>query len=204
MIIKVCGMREAENIKDVDNIDAVNWMGFIFFPKSKRHVESLPSYMPRNSKRVGVFVNAEKDDILTKCHEYSFDIIQLHGNEDADYCQSLRHLLDKSIKIIKMIQVSDNTDIRSVSMYEDVVDYFLFETKCQSYGGSGTQFDWNILEQYEGSRPFLITGGITPDDAEKVKAFHHPMFAGIDLNSKFETSPAFKNVEAIKAFVANF
>ena len=103
-----------------------------------------------------------------------------------------------------MIQVSDNTDIRSVSMYEDVVDYFLFETKCQSYGGSGTQFDWNILEQYEGSRPFLITGGITPDDAEKVKAFHHPMFAGIDLNSKFETSPAFKNVETIKAFVANF
>lgn len=197
-------MRDADNIKDIDNIDKVNWMGFIFFDKSKRNVESLPSYMPVKSKRVGVFVNADKGDILSKAREYGFNIIQLHGNEDADYCQSLRQMLDKDIQIIKMIQVSDSSDIHNVSIYEDSVDYFLFETKCQSYGGSGTQFDWNILEEYEGTKPFLITGGISPDDVDKVKAFHHPMFAGIDLNSKFETAPAFKDVEAIKAFVANF
>lgn len=197
-------MRDADNIKDVDNIDKVNWMGFIFFAKSKRNVESLPSYMPVKSKRVGVFVNAAKGDILSKVREYGFNIIQLHGNEDADYCQSLRQMLGKDIQIIKMIQVSDSSDIHNVSIYEDSVDYFLFETKCQSYGGSGTQFDWNILEEYEGTKPFLITGGISPDDVDKVKAFHHPMFAGIDLNSKFETAPAFKDVEAIKTFVANF
>ncbi|MCR5313267.1 MAG: phosphoribosylanthranilate isomerase [Bacteroidaceae bacterium] len=201
MIIKVCGMREPENIRNVDGINEVNWMGFIFFPKSSRNVSSLPSYMPQNKKRVGVFVNEDKTEIIRLCQEFAFDIIQLHGDESPEYCKELRELVKNDVKIIKMIQISELADIKHTEKYYDLVDYFLFETKTKGYGGSGKQFDWDILNEYNGNIPFLITGGIGPDDADKVISFKHPQFAGIDLNSKFEVSPALKDVEAIMNFV---
>jgi len=202
MIIKVCGMRDAKNIQEVDEIEAVNWMGFIFFPRSSRDVGvEVPSYMPENTKRVGVFVNEYQGNIQLRLRDYNFDLVQLHGDETPEYCVELRKFIPENVQIIKMIQIAEHEDIKKASEYEDAVDYFLFETKCSCYGGSGKQFDWSILSQYKGKKPFILTGGIGPDDAEKVKAFQHPMFAGIDLNSKFESAPAMKDVEAIKKFI---
>ncbi len=201
MIIKVCGMRDADNIRQLDEAKIADWMGFIFFEKSSRNVESLPDYMPKNCKRVGVFVNEPIEGILERVKTFGFNLVQLHGNETAEYCEQLRSQLPKDVKIIKMFQISSSKDLMPCGAYETIVDYFLFETKCESYGGSGKQFDWDILNMYPGLTPFILTGGIGPNDVEKVKAFHHPLCKGIDLNSKFEVSPAFKDIELLKKFI---
>lgn len=201
MIIKVCGMRDADNIRQIDELGCVDWMGFIFYPRSSRFVSEVPSYLPRHCQRVGVFVNANHEEIQQRQTVFAFNLIQLHGNETPEYVQTLREKIGNEMKIIKMIQVSSLEDLDSTLPYEKVVDYFLFETKYKGYGGSGKQFDWEILQHYKGQTPFLLTGGISPDDAEKVKAFHHPLFAGIDLNSRFETAPALKDIKLIKEFI---
>lgn len=201
MIIKVCGMRDADNIRQLDEAGIADWMGFIFFEKSSRNVTALPDYMPHNCKRVGVFVNEPIDSIIRKTRDFGFDIIQLHGNESPEYCNALKASLPDGIRFIKMIQIETLADINATTEYASIVDYFLFETKCSGYGGSGRQFDWEILQQYSGTTPFLITGGITADDADKVLSFQHPMFAGIDLNSKFETAPALKDIDLLKNFI---
>ncbi len=201
MIVKVCGMRDAENIRQVDELGTVDWMGFIFFLRSSRHVSEVPTYLPQHSKRVGVFVNASVEDIACRVKTFGFHLIQLHGHETPNDILSLRNALGNNVKVIKMIQISSQEDLAKTQQYEGLVDYFLFETKCQGYGGSGQQFDWDILQHYTGDTPFLITGGIGADDAEKVRAFKHPQWAGIDLNSRFETASAFKDVPKIKDFV---
>ena len=200
LIIKVCGMREADNIRAVDELASVDWMGFIFYPRSSRHVSQVPAFMPENTKRVGVFVNATANEILEHLSLFSLDLIQLHGHESADFCRELRALLPEGTGIIKMVQVVSIDDLQRATEYEGTVDYLLFETRCEGYGGSGQQFDWHILDDYHGRTPFLLTGGIGPDDAEKLLSFSHPMMAGIDLNSKFESAPAMKDVKMLKDF----
>ena len=200
LIIKVCGMREADNIRAVDELASVDWMGFIFYPRSSRHVSQVPAFMPEHTKRVGVFVNATANEILEHLSLFSLDLIQLHGHESADFCRELRALLPEGTGIIKMVQVGSIDDLQRATEYEGTVDYLLFETRCEGYGGSGQQFDWRILDDYHGRTPFLLTGGIGPCDADKMLSFSHPMMAGIDLNSKFESAPAMKDVKMLKDF----
>lgn len=195
-------MREPDNIRQVDALPGVDWMGFIFYPHSPRFVSEVLTYLPQHCKRVGVFVNAALEDILHHQEEFGFNLIQLHGNETPDYCQQLRSCIDKDIQIIKMIPITISSDLDETKRYEGIVDYFLFETRCSIYGGCGKQFDWDILQGYDGHTPFLLTGGIKPTDAEKVQAFHHPQFVGIDLNSVFETSPAMKDPALLRTFLS--
>lgn len=201
MIIKVCGMRDADNIHAIDTLEGVDWMGFIFYPPSSRYVDNVPTYLPQNKARVGVFVNETLQGIIDRMNSFHFNLIQLHGHETPDFCKQLRNTIGKEIQIIKMIQINEPSDLDSIRQYEGNVDYFLFETKCKEYGGSGKQFDWDILTQYEDSTPFLITGGIKPADVEKIQSLHHPKFAGIDLNSGFEVSPAMKDAKLIQEFI---
>lgn len=196
-------MRDADNIRLLDEAKVANWMGFIFFEKSSRNVTSLPDYTPTNCKRVGVFVNDSITEIMKRTKEFGFNLVQLHGTESTSYINALKLSLPQEVQLIKMFPIESLDDLEATSEYEGLVDYFLFETKCSGYGGSGKQFDWDILQHYKGKTPFLITGGIGPDDAEKVNAFNHPRFAGIDLNSKFELSPALKDIELIKDFIKN-
>lgn len=155
--------------------------------------------------RVGVFVDDMPQNIVTRVYNYNLDYIQLHGYEPRETCENLRATIDpdikKDIKIIKAISVSTVEDIKKYKEYVGAVDLFLFDTKCKTVGGSGEQFDWSVLEQYDGDVPFLLSGGIGPDDTERVKAFHHPKCIGIDLNSKFEIEPALKDVEKLKEFL---
>ena len=159
----------------------------------------------KSPARVGVFVDDMVQNIVTRVVNYHLDYVQLHGNEPREMCENLRLTLDPDIrpgiKIIKAISVSDASDIQKYKEYVGAVDLFLFDTKCKTVGGSGEQFDWQVLEQYDGETPFLLSGGIGPDDAERVKSFHHPQCIGIDLNSKFETEPALKDVEKLKDFL---
>ena len=200
MIIKVCGMRDAENIRAVEQLLA-SWMGFIFWPKSSRYVSERPSYLPTHCKRVGVFVDADIEQIKHTVEDYALDIVQLHGHETPEFLRQLRSVFDHSIAIIKAFNIATEDDLKTTQAYEGIADYFLFDTKGQSVGGNGEKFDWSVLDAYDGSTPFLLSGGIGPDDANRVRAFHHPQCIGIDLNSRFEVEPAYKDIKKLKTFL---
>lgn len=219
MVIKVCGMRDAQNIREVSQL-GVDMIGMVFYPKSPRYVEMqsshagiIPDYVKediniksaKSPARVGVFVDDMVQNIVTRVVNYHLDYVQLHGNEPREMCENLRLTLDPDIrpgiKIIKAISVSDASDIQKYKEYVGAVDLFLFDTKCKTVGGSGRQFDWQVLEQYDGEVPFLLSGGIGPEDASRLHAFHHPKCIGIDLNSRFEIEPGVKDVEKLKGFL---
>ena len=200
MIIKVCGMRDADNIREVEKL-GIDWMGFIFWPKSSRYVSERPAYLPQKCKRVGVFVNATIDDIRQHIADYSLDIVQLHGHESTDSIRSLRSLCGDVISIIKAFNIATKEDLNATTPYAGLVDYFLFDTKGPSVGGNGEKFDWSVLEVYNGDTPFLLSGGIGPDDAERILDYHHPKCIGIDLNSRFEIEPGIKDITKLKTFL---
>ena len=156
-------------------------------------------------QRVGVFVDEMPQNVITRVVNFQLNLIQLHGHETPTYIRNLRRTLDPDIspgiRFIKAISVSSRDDIAANKDYADCVDYFLFDTKCKTVGGSGEQFDWSVLEAYDGDIPFLLSGGIGPDDAERVRNFHHPQCIGIDLNSRFESEPGFKDVAALRQFI---
>lgn len=207
-------MRDADNIRDISAL-GVDMIGLIFYPPSPRYVQQfssgagiIPDYAPDMGKtplRVGVFVDDMPQNIVTRVYNYKLDYIQLHGNEPRETLENLRATIDPDIKpkikIIKAISVSSAEDIKKYKEYVGAADFFLFDTKCKTVGGSGEQFDWQVLQAYDGDVPFLLSGGIGPDDAERVKNFHHPKCIGIDLNSKFEIEPALKDVEKLKQFL---
>ena len=212
-------MRDAQNIREVSQL-GVDMIGMIFYPKSPRYVEMqsshagiIPDYVKediniksaKSPARVGVFVDDMVQNIVTRVVNYHLDYVQLHGNEPREMCENLRLTLDPDIrpdiKIIKAISVSDASDIQKYKEYVGAVDLFLFDTKCKTVGGSGQQFDWQVLEQYDGEVPFLLSGGIGPEDASRLHAFHHPKCIGIDLNSRFEVEPGVKDVEKLKGFL---
>ena len=207
-------MRDADNIRDISAL-GVDMIGLIFYPPSPRYVQQfssgagiIPDYAPDMGKtplRVGVFVDDMPQNIVTRVYNYKLDYIQLHGNEPRETLENLRATIDPDIKpkikIIKAISVSSAEDIRKYKEYVGAADLFLFDTKCKTVGGSGELFDWQVLQAYDGDVPFLLSGGIGPDDAERIKNFHHPKCIGIDLNSKFEIEPALKDVEKLKQFL---
>ena len=207
-------MRDADNIRDISAL-GVDMIGLIFYPPSPRYVQQfssgagiIPDYAPDMGKtplRVGVFVDDMPQNIVTRVYNYKLDYIQLHGNEPRETLENLRATIDPdinpNIKIIKAICVSSAEDIKKYKEYVGAADLFLFDTKCKTVGGSGEQFDWQVLQAYDGDVPFLLSGGIGPDDAERIKNFHHPKCIGIDLNSKFEIEPALKDVEKLKQFL---
>ena len=198
--VKVCGMRDGENIREVDRL-GIDWMGFIFYPKSSRFVDSVPTYLPVSVRRVGVFVNADPEYILDKVKLFSLGAVQLHGHETPEAVLSIKENLPPDTLVVKALNIGTPEDLAPVAAYEGMVDFFLFDTKASLAGGNGTKFDWNVLSSYNGSTPFFLSGGIGPDDAERVLSFSHPMLRGIDLNSRFEISPGVKDTSLLKRFL---
>ena len=189
-------MRDSENIRAIEQTKA-DLMGFIFLPKSPRFVASLPEYMPKKQKRVGVFVNASLEQILAKAQKFSLEYIQLHGDEPPAFCSELKN---RGLKVIRAQRIANADDIIRAESY-NMADLMIFDTKTELYGGSGKKFNWQLLENYKGCVPFLLSGGIRSDTFEEIKAFIPPPFAGIDLNSGFELSPALKDVGKLNNFI---
>ena len=206
LVIKVCGMRESTNIQEIEAL-GIDWLGLIFWPKSSRYVSQRPDYLPRNAKRVGVFVDEAPEKIVSICRLYRLDYIQLHGQESKAYINQLHDLIANQgddilpPQLIKAFSIATTEDLAQTKTYEGLVDYFLFDTKGPSVGGNGLQFDWDVLADYHGKTPFLLSGGIGPDDAERIHAFHHPQCIGIDLNSRFELSPGLKDITVLRKFL---
>lgn len=197
MIIKVCGMRDAANIEAVEALKPT-MMGFICWDKSPRYVSRRPLYMPVCLK-TGVFVDADADYIVSKVRELSLDYIQLHGSESPEFCTQIKNIT--GLKVIKAVPVKDASFAELAELYTKAADLLLFDTKCSCKGGSGEQFDWTLIDTYQGSLPFLLSGGIGADDAIRIKEIKNPCFAGIDLNSRFEISAALKDVEKLRSFI---
>lgn len=211
-------MRDGENIREVASL-GIDYIGMIFWSKSPRNVTMIPTHagiIPDRAstlsttgknvpRRVGVFVDEMPQNIITRVVSYQLDVVQLHGQESPTVIRNLRATLDPDlcpgIQIWKAVSVSTPADIACCRDYEDCVDAFLFDTRSPSVGGSGRQFDWSILDAYDGQLPFMLSGGIGPDDADHIRAYSHPRLMGIDLNSRFETSPAQKDVAALRRFL---
>ncbi|HEY5510146.1 MAG TPA: phosphoribosylanthranilate isomerase [Prolixibacteraceae bacterium] len=207
MIIKVCGMRDALNIKQIAAIEGVDLIGMIFYPSSPRYVNSQVTADSvaslKETGRVGVFVNERLEVVVQKSTFYHLDYLQLHGNETPEYLAALKKLIADNIRFIKAFSIRSEKDIDLTMDYEGLCDYFLFDTPTSKYGGSGLTFDWNILQKYAGATPFLLGGGIAPDSFDELDKFQHLRWAGVDLNSRFETAPGLKDDALITDFIKN-
>ena len=220
MKIKVCGMRDPENIHAVKEL-GIDFLGLIFWPKSSRYVKDITvraGNIPdipielgmkngpeRHPATVGVFVKEMPQTVVTHAYNYKLDYIQLHGEESPTYIDNLKRTLIPDImpdiKVIKALSIREADDVKRWRQYKDHTDLILFDTKCDCVGGSGKHFDWSVLEGYDGDIPFLLSGGIGPEDAESVRRFSHPMCIGIDINSRFETAPAMKDISKLRTFI---
>lgn len=196
-------MREPGNVRDVSGLKP-DYMGFIFYPGSKRYAGRLSPRdlinFPVFIQKVAVFVNASREEIISTCQAYSIRVLQLHGNESPGFCRSLR---EEGFHIIKAFRVGEGLDIMAMEGYAEVCDFLLLDTSGEGYGGTGLKFDWKRLQDYSLDLPFFLSGGIAPEDAEKIKDSMVPQLYGLDLNSRFEIKPGLKNKGELENFIIN-
>jgi phosphoribosylanthranilate isomerase len=200
MMVKVCGMRDRANIAEVAR-SAPDFMGFIFYEPSPRNAcgmapEALEPLLP-GTKRVGVFVDEQKDRILETAQKYALDLVQLHGSEPPEMCAELRR---HGLGVIKAFGIDSPEDVARTAAYEGTCDTYIFDTAAPTHGGTGRKFDHSLLESYGGSTPYLLSGGIGPEDAPAAAPVD-ARCAGFDVNSRFETAPGIKDAEAIEKFI---
>lgn len=200
-------MRDADNIRDVEAL-GVDFMGFIFYDKSPRNVETKPDYLPEGCHRVGVFVNATVEDIVSRVKDFCLTFVQLHGDETPAFVLGLRKSLEAeglaTVKIVRSITVASRSQVMKAQIWDGYVDGILFETPTAGYGGSGISFDWSLLSSYRGKTPFFLAGGLGMECLPELKAFRHPRWLGIDLNSRFEIAQGVKDVEKLQQFIKAF
>lgn len=200
-VIKVCGITQSDQLRQLEGLP-IDYVGHIFFEKSPRVINDIEALKIKTSvNRVGVFVNESLVQIDKVAKELSISTIQLHGDESAELCVQLKEL---GFTIWKAIGIQEKKDVHKVDMYKSYVDAFLFDTKSSAYGGTGITFDWTILDAYTGQTPFLLSGGIGPNEMEILKKYDHPQWLGIDINSRFEIAAGYKNIEMIKNCVTSW
>ena len=198
MKLKVCGMRDSQNIKELLKLRP-DYMGFIFYDKSKRNaidldVDLLRSF-PSITQKVGVFVNAPLDEVKSKVDEFQLDFVQLHGDESVEY---VGELFAVGIKVIKVFSVGESFDFKVLKPYKGLVEYFLFDTKGKERGGNGVVFDWRILKDYDQSVPFFLSGGVDNENVSELASLGEMKIHAIDVNSKYEIEPGLKDIELLK------
>lgn len=213
-------MNSIENIKSIGDLKP-DYMGFIFYEKSKRNFEGIIPELPKGIKKTGVFVNEYIEIVVSLVEEYKLEAIQLHGDESVDYIIKLKESLRQAelvsashneipkrvrndIEVIKVFGINDDFDFEILKLYENEVDYFLFDTKGKERGGNGVKFDWSVLKNYPSSKPFFLSGGIGLDDINSIMSFlkrkESQYCYAIDINSRFETKPGVKEVKKVKEF----
>lgn len=215
MKLKVCGMKY--NPEEVAALQP-DYLGFIFWERSKRFFEGQLPQLPRQTKKVGVFVDALIPDILENIRLYDLDAAQLHGSESVSYCHELKEIISKTtssrkstmrlapskIELIKVFSIKNEFDFSVLASYDEVCDYFLFDTKGKLPGGNGYTFDWSVLMDYPSTKPYFLSGGIGPENAGELLEFLDSPAAkychAIDVNSRFESKPGLKNIEALEEF----
>jgi len=203
--IKVCGMRDESNIKDLVKVNP-DYIGFIFYPGSKRFIGEdfnlkILDYIPDSISKVGVFVNAGREYILEKSRLFGLALIQLHGDESAGFC---RELFDTGFSVIKAFYVNEEFNFETINPFKPFCKYFLFDTKCSTFGGSSKKFNWDILRVYDNEKPVFLSGGIGGEDAGLIKQLDFLNIHAIDINSRFEKKPGLKDISKIRKFIKEF
>lgn len=207
MRAKVCGLNSVAQMMALDEM-GVEFAGFIFYPKSPRYIlkqvakEALKKAKGQHINKVGVFVNEQQDEVIKMVDECGLYLVQLHGDETPRYCEKIADY----VTVIKAFRLRNDDDVLwKIKDYQNVVDMFLFDTAALDYGGTGKQFDWNILSNLNINKPFFLSGGIGPDDIESLIAFSKDSVAknlfSVDINSRFESSPGVKNMDLVKPFI---
>ncbi len=202
MLIKVCGMRQAKNIAQLSLLKP-DYMGFIFYEKSLRFAgeiitPQLLETIPKSIKKVGVFVNEDEKEVLNTSRYFGLDVVQLHGQESPEMCASLKR---SGLEVWKVFHPNHEEEFPQTEKYEEVCDFFLFDTPSPQHGGTGKKFDLSFLQEYQGKTSFFLSGGIGSEDLESVLQFDHPKLIGLDLNSRFELEPAIKNIPLLQKFM---
>lgn len=197
MKIKVCGLREQNNIEAVAALKP-DYMGFIWYTQSPRYVYRLPEkvlqQLPAGIIKTAVFVNEEMPVIKALIKQFGFEAVQLHGQESPEFCSELK----QQVQVLKAFGLDEQFDFSRLEPYTDCIDYFLFDTKTAQHGGSGQTFNWSVLNNYRLDVPFFLSGGLSLDNMEEIKKIKHPAFYGVDLNSRFETEPGLKDINKLK------
>ncbi|MCX2477416.1 phosphoribosylanthranilate isomerase [Pedobacter sp. MC2016-05] len=202
--LKVCGMKFAANIASVAALQ-LDYLGFIFYEQSPRFISDVSAelikYVPHQIKTVGVFVNEDLEVVKKKVNLYQLKAVQLHGNESVEYCNELKESFN-SLEVIKAFGVEEEFDFSVLDVYENVVDFFLFDTKTKAHGGSGKTFDWKILENYKLNKPYFLSGGIDLEHAAAISKIENSRLYALDINSRFEIEAGVKDVQKIGEFFA--
>jgi phosphoribosylanthranilate isomerase len=202
MKIKVCGMRDKANLAELIELKP-DFIGFIFYDKSPRYVgdlldESLVRSISKPIKKVGVFVNSNPDYILRIVKKYDLQYVQLHGQETPDFCRNLK---SRGVNVIKAFSIDEAFNFASLNNYKPHCDYFLFDAKGSDPGGNGVAFDWHILKRYQDTeKSFFLSGGLSLENIAQVKELGIKIY-GLDVNSKFETAPAVKDIEKLRQLI---
>jgi phosphoribosylanthranilate isomerase len=200
--IKICGMKYPENILEVGSL-LPDYMGFIFWEKSARYFDGIIPELPKSIKKVGVFVDATLEEILEKISTYDLQAVQLHGDESVEFCEILKKNISNVTEVIKVFSILNTFDFAVLKSFENVCDYFLFDTKGKLPGGNGTTFDWKVLEKYSSTKLIFLSGGIGIEELDSINEIlkiNLPVYA-IDVNSKFEIEPGLKNKIDLEIFV---
>ncbi len=195
-------MKYQQNIHEITKLKP-DLIGFIFYQNSKRFVgenlnEDLLKIIPKTTKKVAVFVNESVAQVINIKEKYGFDYVQLHGDESPEYCEEVFY---NGIKIIKSFGINEDFDFNNLNLYAGFCDLLLFDTKAKEYGGTGKSFDWKLLENYTAETPFLLSGGIGPENVKEALKFRHPKFLGLDINSKLEVRPGIKSKDKTELII---
>jgi phosphoribosylanthranilate isomerase len=207
MKIKVCGITSIDEALALSKA-GVNYLGFIFYPASKRYalhaltLNQIKSVQLPGVLKVGVFVNEPFEEVIATATAAGLDMVQLHGDETPNFCKEMAN----HYPVIKAFRISETDDVAyKISEYLEDIDYLLFDTASSVYGGSGISFDWTKLANATGQKPYFLSGGIGPDDVSKITSFVQSDAAGkcvaVDVNSKFETAPGQKNIQLLQSFI---
>ena len=202
MKVKVCGLNDVANVAEVVQLQP-SFIGFIFYGKSPRNC-TIAANIVRDlklsgTKKVGVFVNEPKDKLLQTVDDFGLDFVQLHGGESVTYCEAL---VTAGLKLIKVFSIDDSFDMNDTNAFQ-FCDYLLFDTKGKNPGGNGTQFNWDILNKYEGNVPFILSGGLELMHLSSFQEIDqiYPLLSGVDINSKFEVHPGIKHIDLVEEFI---
>ncbi|HEY0272498.1 MAG TPA: phosphoribosylanthranilate isomerase [Chitinophaga sp.] len=202
MKIKVCGITRLEDLETLYRLGA-DYAGLIFYERSPRYMGHLLSALdvkrtaPRLPK-VGVFVDEPLESVLEHVTGYGLQLVQLHGDETPEYCATLA----RYVPVIKAFRIAGAVNWDSLRPYAQAADYFLFDTGGKpAYGGTGQQFNWSVLDAYPFEVPFFLSGGIGAEAAGALKALRWRHLYAVDVNSRFETAPGMKDLNAVQAFI---
>ena len=200
MKIKICGLKNSEELARIDSACRPDYIGLIFHEESSRNFECNLEKTKTQAKKVGVFVNKSEEFIITQIEKHRLNLVQLHGEESPELC----YRLDAIVNVIKVFSISNEFSFSQTLPYRKACKYFLFDTAVDGLkGGTGQKFDWQKLKEYQGMNNFFLSGGIGPSDLEEIKNVSHPKLVALDLNSKFEVAPGIKNIELLNNFIQN-